>query len=194
MGMLYNKFDALPYIPYKIVEKLATSNNENLWKALYYDDYKCLSNKDLTFDEKINLIWKNQSDEENYRVFLKPLVSNAITSKTTQIRIYNIATKPISRYKAVSLYAFAIITNDKIALIEEGGVPIPRIDYIKQQIIKELNGKFLGLDGTTNFEYNKEIDREMQDRLSISNSQSFYGDLLIMGTTISNLGTDGCGN
>lgn len=48
---LYNKFSQMPFIPYRILEYLAYKN-ENIWKILKYDDYRCLEKPQLTFQEK----------------------------------------------------------------------------------------------------------------------------------------------
>lgn len=189
----FNKFSSIPQIPYKIIEKLAKSNNENLWKALYYDSYDCLDKKNLTFKQKMNLIWKDENDEESYKIFLKPLISSSITKATTQIRINKINIKPIDQYNAIALYEFAIITGEKMAMIDVDNIPTPRIDFIEQQLLEELNGKDLELSGLGIFQFNRELDRESQSRLAISNSKSFFGNTLVMGVTIINLKEDICG-
>ena len=66
---MYNNYKFMPYIPYRIIEYLAY-NNENLWKILKYNTYDCLSNDDLTFEEKMQLVWSYQSNQEDYRIFL----------------------------------------------------------------------------------------------------------------------------
>lgn len=189
----YNKFSSLPFIPYKIVEKLALSKDENLWKALYYDNYNCLEKKNLTFKQKMNLIWKDENDEELYKIFLKPLISSAITKANTQIRINKVNVKPNDQYNAIGLYEFAIITGEKMAMIDVDGIPTPRIDYIEQKLLELLNGVDLGISGLGIFQFNRELDRESQSRLAISNSKSFFGTTLIMGVTIMNLGDNTCG-
>ena len=64
MGM-YNNFLSMPYIPYRIIEYLAY-NNENIWKILKYNTYDCLSEENLTFEEKMSLIWSHQADQEQF--------------------------------------------------------------------------------------------------------------------------------
>lgn len=193
MKPFYNKLSSLSKIPYKIVEKLALSNNENLWKALYYNNYKCLSEKDLSFKEKKDLIYKNESDQLEHRVFLQPLVSDELTNAMTQLRINKINISPTDRYESIVLYEFMILTGEKIALIEdEDGIPVPRVDYIEQQLIKELNGK--DIDAGSGFlEFNKELSRNINETLSINNGKTAFGTTLIMGIRITELGENGCG-
>lgn len=189
----YNKFSPVPQIPYKIVEKLALSKDEDLWKALHYDTYDCLDKENLTFKEKMNLIWKDENDEESYKIFLKPLISSSITKASTQIRINKINIKPDDQYNAIALYEFAIITGEKMAMIDVNGIPTPRIDYIEQKLINLLNGVDLGIGGLGIFQFNRELDRESQSRLAISNSKSFFGITLVMGVTVMALGENSCG-
>lgn len=193
MKPLYNQLTSLSKIPYKIVETLAKSNNENLWKALYYPDYDCLSKKNLKFREKMDLIWKNENDENSYRVFLKPLVSSELDNAMTQLRINKINISPTDRYESIVLYEFMILTGEKIALIEdEDGIPVPRIDYIEQELIKELNGKDIGA-GSGFLEFNKDLSRSINESLSINNGKTAFGTTLVMGIRIVELGENGCG-
>lgn len=193
MRPLFNQLSSLSKIPYKIVETLAKSNNENLWKALYYSDYDCLSRKDLTFRKKMNLIWKNEDDQLEYRIFLKPLVSDELTNSITQLRINKVNIIPTNRYFSIVLYEFMILTGEKIALIEdEDGITVPRIDYIEQELVKELNGKDIGA-GSGFLEFNQDLSRLIQEKLSVNNGKTAFGTSLIMGLRIGELGENGCG-
>lgn len=189
---LYNKLSSLPYIPYKIVEYLAKSNNEDIWKILYYNDYDCLSKPNLTFRQKMNLIWKKENDEYQYRIFLKPLVSSELTDSLCQLRINKINIKPLDYTSAIVLYEFTIITGEKIALIDKDGISVPRIDYLEEQLLKELNGKDIGV-GSGLLQFSQELSREVQERISINNGKTAFGTSLIMGILVSDLGDDSCG-
>ena len=193
MKPLFNQLISLSKVPYKIVETLAKSSNENLWKALYYPDYDCLSKKNLTFREKMDLIWKNEEDQLSYKIFLKPLVSDELTNAMTQIRINKINISPTDRYESIVLYEFMIIVGERIALIaDEDGIPVPRVDYIEQELIKELNGK--DIDAGSGFlEFNKELSRNINENLSINNGKTAFGTTLVMGIRITELGENGCG-
>lgn len=191
MKPLYNKLTDLPKIPYKIIEYIAKSNNEDLWKVLYYPDYDCLSKPNLTFKQKMDLIWKNESDEFKYRIFLKPLVSSELTDAMTQLRLNQINIKPTDQYSSIILYEFLIITGEKIALMDFDGVPVPRIDFIEKTLLDLLNGKDIGV-GTSYFQFNQELSRESQARLSVNNGKTAFGSSLIMGIMVSNLGENSC--
>ena len=193
MKPLYNTLSSVPFIPFQIVRQLALSQNENIWKALYYDDYDCLSRKNLTQNQKMNLIWKNQANEEDYKIFLKPLIASETTKATTQLRINKVNMKPLDQYNAMVLYEFAIITGYKMAMIDVDGVPVSRIDYLEQQIIKELNGTQLDLSGLGVFQYNREMDKYSQTNLAISNSKSFFGSTTILCVMVANFEENTCG-
>ena len=106
--MLYNKYEFMPYIPYKIVEYLAT-NNENLWKILKYNDYDCLSKPNLTFEEKIALIWNTEGNQESYSIFFSQLVENMIPDSKSILKIYKVLTTPRNTIQAVGSYEFDIL-------------------------------------------------------------------------------------
>ena len=61
---MYNSLSRLPSIGYNILVYLAREPSaENIWKMLKYNDYDCLSKPNLTFSEKMELIWKNGPQE-----------------------------------------------------------------------------------------------------------------------------------
>ena len=64
--MRFNKFTGLPFIPYRIVEAL--TENENLFKLLKYNSYDCLSAENLTLDETLAMVWKDQPNMEDYNI------------------------------------------------------------------------------------------------------------------------------
>ena len=66
---MFNNFAMLPSVPYNIIMTLA-QNNENIFKMLKYNTYDCLSQPNLTFEEKMEMIYKNQDQQQDYRIFL----------------------------------------------------------------------------------------------------------------------------
>ncbi|PNX45517.1 MAG: hypothetical protein BV457_09395, partial [Thermoplasmata archaeon M9B1D] len=56
----YNDFTDMPKVPINIVKKIAKDNSpdaENLWKILRYDEMDALSKTNLTYQEKMALVW-----------------------------------------------------------------------------------------------------------------------------------------
>ena len=85
-----NNFMSIPKIPYQIfVHLLANQSNEceMLWKLLKYTDINCLEKDNLSFKEKYDLIWQGQTDEQNYRVFAKPLLTNSLSDADEMIQL-----------------------------------------------------------------------------------------------------------
>ena len=75
---MYNSFSALPGIPYNIITHLALSKDaENLWKMLKYNEYNALEQPNLTFEEKMQLVWK-EGPQENFGVFLTNVIGDDI--------------------------------------------------------------------------------------------------------------------
>ena len=63
---------------------------EDFWKCLIYDTKDALDKDNLTFEQKRNYIWTGETDEQNYRVFLKPIVGSILSDSQsqTQFRLY----------------------------------------------------------------------------------------------------------
>lgn len=193
MSTLFNDFNGLAQVPYKILQYLMLYGEEDIWKILKYNDEDCLSKPNLTLKEKSDLIWRNKMNEEKYRVFLKPLIGDAWTDSTTQLRLYKNAIKPFDRLKAVVLYSFEIVVGAKASMVDFNGILISRLDYLEELILKSLNGKNLGF-GIAEFQFNQEVDRESQERYNINNGKTFYGSTLTMCITYSNVVEKGCNN
>ena len=61
---MYNSMSSLPYLPYRIMVYLAKSTDpmaDVFWKLLAYRDYKALTHGALTFDQKMKLVWAQES-------------------------------------------------------------------------------------------------------------------------------------
>ena len=68
-SMAFNDFSEMPYIPYKIITALLNEESqiaENFWKLLKYADVDALDKDNLTYDEKVALIWRGDSIEQNF--------------------------------------------------------------------------------------------------------------------------------
>lgn len=183
--MLYNKYEFMPYIPYKIVEYLAT-NNENLWKILKYNDYDCLSKPNLTFEEKIALIWNTEGNQENYSIFFSQLVENMIPDSKSILKIYKVLTTPRNTIQAVGSYEFDILYGGKIALVEYNGIPCNRGDVVEAEILRTLNGADVG--GVGMLQFNTKLSTASRSSLNLGNSKTFTGTSLVLSVELSDLG------
>lgn len=114
----FNSFAELPLIPYKILEELVYDNSktvEDFWKLIKYTTADALDKPNLTEEEKENMIWRGETLEQDYNIFLKPLISSSLdTSEAqTQIRLYRYNNLPIDRYEAIVCFEIDVITNEK---------------------------------------------------------------------------------
>lgn len=185
---IYNKYLTMPYIPYKIIEYLA-KNNENLWKILKYNDYDCLSKDDLTFEEKMELIWSHENRQEDYNIFITDLIVDSIPNEKTIIKIYKYFTIPENNINANALYEFDILYGGKIAMIDYNGYPCNRGDVCEAEILSTLNGVDVG--GVGMLEFNRRKSSMSKSGLNIGDNKNFTGTSLIMVTNISDIGDMG---
>ena len=89
-SMAFNNYKEMPQLPYKVIATLLTEESEsaeNFWKLLKYADVEALSKPNLTYDEKVALIWRGDSIEQNYNVFLKPLVGSSLDDAEAQTQL-----------------------------------------------------------------------------------------------------------
>lgn len=182
---MYNKYISMPYIPYRIIEYLA-NNNENLWKILKYNTYDCLSEDDLTFEEKMELVWSHEANQEDYNIFLTALVENMIPVSGTIIKIYKEMTLPRNHINAVAGYEIDILYGGKIALVEYNGIPCNRGDVCEAEILSTLNG--VEVDGVGKLEFSMKKLGSSRSSLNIGDNKSFTGTSLLMGVDISDIG------
>ena len=80
--MVFNKYTSLPSVPYKIISYLA-QNNDNIFKALYYQGSDALSQPNLTLEQKIDMIYVDEGKEADKHVFLKPLIGEEMIDSVT---------------------------------------------------------------------------------------------------------------
>ena len=195
--MAYNDFSNVPYIPYKILEELLLDESEEvekIWKLLKYPTADALKRPKLTEDEKDEMIWRGESLEQDYNIFLKPLIGSSLDTaeSQTQMRLHRYNTNPTDRFTAVVSFQIDFTTNEKTCLVYDKGMICERTDLLVNLFLQVFNGRDINVGILT---YDKNLSRSCQDLLSISNSKTMFGRSLIMalqynGATI---GGDTCG-
>lgn len=181
----YNNFSTLPMLPYSIVEYLILNGSEELWKLLKYQTVNALDNEDLTIEEKKKLIWDGvDPQEENYGIFLKPLIGNSLDSgeEQCQLRIFRYDTTPVNRLQSTVIYQIDIICQEKCANIYYNDYFCERTDVIESLLLKDLNGVNIG--GTGELVFDRTLSRTCKSLMNISNSKSFYGRSLFLAQNI----------
>lgn len=185
---MYNSLSALPFIPYNIIVYLATSPKaENLWKMLASSSYDCLSMDNLTFDEKIKLIWKN-GKQEDYSVFFTNLVEDAICESKCIFKLYQYYIQPNEPYVSAVTFAFDCLYGGNMSLVEFNGLPVSRGDLFIHIILDTLNGANVG--GVGKLMFLNDISRYSLGKSVIGNSRTFTGVELFMSTNAGDTGSD----
>lgn len=185
----FNKFSTLPYVPYNIVLKLI--ENDNLCKLLKYNTYDCLSKPDLTQEEKIGLIWKNQDQMQNYHIFLTNTNANMMTEATDLLQIYRVHGEPINKVIAVAIYRFDFLFGSKTAMIEYEGIPVNRGDMFEMELMKSLNGIDIGgTIGSLRYVNEGDFRRMCSSDVGIGNNSTFTGITVLLGTEIGSISYD----
>lgn len=183
-SMAFNDFSEMPYIPYKIITALLNEESqiaENFWKLLKYADVDALDKDNLTYDEKVALIWRGDSIEQNFNVFLKPLVGSSLDTAEaqTQLRVFRFTSMPTNQFEAIITIEADFITNEKTSLVYQNGMLCERTDLMESMFLNIFNGRDIGL-GSGFVTFNREFSRSCNSQLNIGNSKSFYGRSLVM--------------
>lgn len=186
----YASFMKMTEIPNNILEKLATNQSqyaENLWKVLKYADMDALSKTNLTFDEKMEIVWSpdkmtSVTTQDDFNVFLKPLMSSALNSDTsqTQLRLYHYDTIAQTQIKSTLVYDFAITTNESSCMVyNENNIKVDRVDLIVAYLVEILNMTDLGI-GVNFLRFDRLDGVRCHATQNINNSKSLYGQTLTM--------------
>lgn len=184
---MYNSMKALPSIPYAIMSYLATKD-EIIWKLLVYNDYNALDKPNLTFQQKMDLIWvpeKNKLQSE-YSVFLTNLVEDAISESKCIMKLYNYYVHAKELYKSTVVYSFDFLYGGNMSLVEYDGIPVSRGDLFINRILTILNGANVGGVGTLAFL--DDMSRYDLARSVVGNSKTFTGVQLFMSVMIGDTG------
>ena len=194
--MTFNNFSEIPDFPYKIIEVLLTDTSqdaEDFWKLLKYTEVNALKQKNLTLKEKKAMIWQGESVEQNFNVFLKPLIGSAMDSAEaqTQLRLYRYNTIPTTQFEAIVCFEADFVTNEKTSLVRRNKILCERTDVMEALFLSVMNGRDIEI-GSGVFQFNRELSRSCNSQLNISNSKSFYGRSLILALQF--VGADSGGN
>lgn len=191
---MYNSMSALPYIPYKIMEYLATSKADEaeiFWKMLAYNDYDALSKPNLTTTQKLNLLWR-YGPQEKYGVFLTNIVGDVVPTAKCIFKCYDYYIHASSLFVGTTVMAFDMLYGTQMALVDYNGVPVSRGDLFIHCILSVLNGVYVGGVGTLAFLNNQ--SRYDLARSVIGNSNTYTGVQLFMSVDVGDGGADdGCG-
>ena len=186
---MYNSMNALPHIPYNILTYLA-NHDEIIWKLLAYNDYDALSKPDLSFSQKMDLIWKT-GPQEKFGIFFTNLVEDAILESKCIMKVYDYYIHAKQLFTGTVVYAFDFLYGGQMSLVEYNGIPVSRGDLFINQILETLNGVEVG--GVGKLIFFDDMSRYDLARSVIGNSKTFTGIQLFMSVDVGDTGKDeGC--
>lgn len=191
---MYNSLAALPSIPYRIMEYLATSNDpkaDMLWKMLAYSDYDALDKPSLTISQRLAMLWRT-GKQDDYSVFLTSLIEDAIAESKTIVKIYDYYIHAKELYYSTVVYCFDCLYGGQMSLIKYDGIPVNRGDLFINCILTLLNGVEVG--GVGKLTFLDDLSRYNAARSIIGNSKTFTGVQLYLGVNVGDEGVEeGCG-
>lgn len=177
-------FKSMPLIPYVIIEKLAEDESvdaNNIWKLLKYTTTDALKKDDLTYEEKMNMVWtpdKENSTQQNlFNIFLKPLVSSSLNTdeSQSQLKIFRYKTTALDQMTSILLYEFDLLVNEVSCMVFDlEGRLLERTDVLESLLLEVLNGLDLGV-GSSFLTFTRMQGGQCESLLNISNSKSLYG-------------------
>lgn len=185
MEQRYASYMDMTVIPYNIILKLATDASdkvEMLWKLLKYTDLWALSKPNLTFEEKMDLVWTPEKvtstrTQDTFNVFLKPLVSASLNEATsqTQLRLYRYKTSAINQTSSTLLYEFDVMVNESSAMVYDlSNRMIEKTDLMEALLIDIMNMTDLGV-GVNFLRFTRMQGGNCESVLNINNAKSTYG-------------------
>lgn len=185
---MFNSLSQLPMGCYRILEYLALSPKaENLWKMLKYNDYNALSKDNLSFAEKMNLVWKT-GKQEQYSVFFTNQIDDGIAEAKCLLKIYTYMIQPENLYTSSVLYSFDWLYGMEMALVDFNGIPVSRADLFVNIILDTLNGATIG--GVGKMAMDENLSRYIGGQSVIGNSKTFTGAVLRLATLMGDTGTE----
>ena len=186
---MFNSMSNLPSIPYNIMTYLA-NNDEIIWKLLAYNDYQALLKPNLSFKEKMDLVWL-EGPQEPKSVFLTQLVEDDIFKSRCIMKLYNYYIHAKELYTGTAVYAFDCLYGGKMSLVEYNKKPVSRGDLFINRILTVLNGVEVG--GVGKLVFLDDMSRYDLARSVIGNSKTFTGIQLFMSVNVGDTGKDeGC--
>lgn len=176
-------------IPYIIIEKLALSEtniSQKIWKLLKYTTTDALGKPNLTFEEKMEMVWtpdKQNSTQQNlFTVFLKPLISSSLNTdeSQTQLKIFRNTINALDQYSSVINFEFNVIVNEMASMVyNENNILVEKTDLLESLLLDELQGLDLGV-GSSSLMFTRISGGICNSQLSINNGKSLYGRSFIM--------------
>ena len=196
MSRMFNSFLGVPQIPYNIIEKLASSNNEcaeNLWKLLKYTSTKALAKDNLPIEEKLAMLWEQDDEgatiQNDFNVFLKKLTPDSLNddSQQTQLRIHIYRTVPIDQYKAVVQIQFDLLVHEGSSMVRTNkGKLVEKTSLMESYLLEILNGVDLGI-GVNYLRFDRLPHATCESIEKLTDSKSISGRSFLLALSYSDM-------
>lgn len=178
----YNNYLLVRDLPKLIVDYLF-DNSPEFWKLLKYSENP-YSQKDLTIDEKKEMICKTSFNTEKYNILFQKYTVDALIKAKSQVRIYVDDIVSYGRTNALARVIFQVIVNNNEMILSN--TPYSEIDKrdvaLMQTIVNSLNGTKLDKTKSQMF-INAETDRYSGAK-QVSYNSEYSGFQLSMGVWI----------
>lgn len=197
-----NRFQNLDGIEDKIVNYLIDSQSSharNFWRLLKYDSLDALSQPNLTRKERKDLVWNDNGESTNKRVFLAPFIDDAWQQQCASVYIYVDEVIPTNHLLSKVIVTVETVVHSKISNVSGNGDPYlnpdqkanpndsddqgnivvavkNRATVLLKSILAELSGVYF--DGVGYLQFTQEKDKISMSKLSLWNSKSYYGHVI----------------
>lgn len=180
----YSGLKEIDTMPYKMVEKLIDSADEDLWRLLKYDDPEALSKPKLNRLEKVNLIWMGQRQQQDKcRIFFTRTIEDNIPSEHCIIKIFNWKMNPINAYTVNVVWVWEFLWGANQSIVyNRDGIPVNRGDLMMRHVMQCLNGEYVGGIGEISFISDR--NRWAQGQSIIGNTTNYTGYTLTLPTLV----------
>ena len=182
-----NRYKNVSWIPYNLTEYLF--ENENIWKLLYYSTNDALSKPNLTRQEKINLIWRGQDRQEDYRVFLTPMQENAQPEQACVLRIFVHRVAPVNPVYADILIGIEMLCQTKLGMLDDGR---PRIEVLFEEIMGTVLDKNIQGVGNVFFSQGQGGNTSCASYMQVGNKRDYFDRLTVVATHFAGYGETQC--
>jgi len=197
----FNRFQNIDGIEWKVIDHLVKSKSKHadlLWKILKYDTLDALSKPSVPENERRELVCTDNGDQTTKRLFMSPIMDDALTQQCSFVRIYVEDIFPIDHLKATVGVTVEAITHQKVSLVTGDGDPFlnpkanpndyaaddqssivvwykNRLTVLLKCILAELNGLYL--DGIGYLQLNDKL-QWYNDNNTPNSGKSFDGGYL----------------
>ena len=170
----YNDFKQFSKLSYSCISKMI-NENELIWKLLKHTDPDAWNFPNLTYEEKVSLIYTGQQDSSMYKVFMDGKQPDVLMEECTLVRImphYAVGLNRTVGYIEVSMEVFSHYKINHMTNYQT------RIDTITEELLGLFNGSDVGGLGLMSFD--KMADES--SRLFQAGQIPFGGKQLIFST------------